>query len=161
MVGEAERGVAVSCSDVFTVDGADVGVRDFLEEESAFSDVAGDDGADFEAVDVPGFDAVRAGAFAVDCTHLYIYVRTLVALKPNGESCCEVEGDIAESEASGAKKPHAEVHATGHGKVRDVDIGSICNFNGTSSALDSGVDGSASFERLAGLDGDGTSADGS
>lgn len=61
-VRHAQGGVARAGAGVGAVDQADLGVGGGLQEETAFADVAGDDGADGEAVDVPGFDGVAAGA---------------------------------------------------------------------------------------------------
>lgn len=159
-VGKAERGVAVSSCDVLAVHEADVGICDLLEEEAAFADVAGNDGADLKAVNIPGLDAMRGGALAVDGAHFYVAVGCAVTVEADSEACGQVEREITEGETLGSGEAETEVDAAGHGKVGNLDIGSICDFDGAAAALDSSIDGAATFEGLASLDSDGACADG-
>jgi hypothetical protein len=138
-IGKAEGGVAVSGCDILTVDEADVGICDLLEEEAAFANVAGNNGADLKAVNVPGFDAVRGGPLAVDGAHLHVAVGCAVTVKADGETSGQVEREITEGEALGSGEAKTEVDATGHGKVGNLNIGGICDFDGAATALDSSI----------------------
>lgn len=129
-----------------------------MQEEAALADIAGDDGVNFKAVDIEGFDAVGTCARAGDGAHLDVCAARAVAVEADAHAGGEVEVDVAELEVGGSREAEAEVDAAGHGEVGNFDVGDVSDFDGAAAGVDGGCDGSAALEGLAGLDGDGACA---
>ena len=81
-------------------------------------------------------------------------------MEPNTHSSAEVHDDLTELQTASTVEEKTKVRVSGHGEVRDVDVGGTGGFDCSPAGTVADVDGTASFEGLAGLDGDGAGADG-
>ena len=95
-----------------------------------------------------------------DVVHLHVRLGGAVAVEADTHTTAEVHGDLAEHEAVGAREAETKVGRAGHGEVGNLDIVCVGDFDGTTARAAGGVDGTATFEDLAGLDGDGVGANG-
>lgn len=160
LVCKAKGSIPITSRNILAIDEIDPGVGNFLEEESAFTHIAGNNLVDGEAIDIPGLDAVAGWSIARNDIHSNVVIGSIVAVEANAQACAEVEVNSAESKAAGSVEKKAKVGVSSHGEVRNLDVLSIDGLDGAASAPVADIDGTATLEDLSALDDDGVGTDG-
>lgn len=160
LVREAQSSIASTSSNVGAIDKTDFGVSSVLDEQAAFTDVFCDDGGDGQAVDVPGFDGVRASASDVNGAHDHVRVRLSIAVEADTQTVGQFQVDGTKGEVLDSRELQAKVWRAGHGEVRNLHAGLVDGADSSTATVEANVNGAAHFEGLAIVEADRACTDG-